>query len=294
MQTYVLSCCSTADLTAAFLAERDISYIPFHFTLDGVSYPDDLGKSVPFADFYAAMDKGAMTATSQVSVGEYLAYFRQFLAAGKDVLHLCLSSGLSGTFQSATIAQKQLAEEFPDRKLYVIDSLCASSGYGLLMDALADLRADGKTIEEARDFAEANKLRVQHWFFSTDLKYYVRGGRISKTAGAIGGILGICPLLHMDGAGKLVPVSKVRSVKKVARAAVDQMEALATGGTEYAGKCFLSESACPDYAKLVTDEVDARFPHVSGKCKVFPIGTTIGSHTGPGTVALFFFGAPRT
>lgn len=140
-----------------------------------------------------------MTSTSQVNVEEYEKYFDEFLRQGKDILHLTLSSGVSGTINSAMIAKSEMAARYPERKIYIVDSLAASSGTGLLMDKLADLRDEGRTIEEVRDFAENNKFRVNHRFFSTDLTYYVRGGRISKTEGFLGNMLSICPLLNING-----------------------------------------------------------------------------------------------
>lgn len=239
------------------------------------------------------MQNGAVTKTSQVSIGEYIEFFKPFLTEGKDILHISLSSGLSGSYRSALAAAKTLQEEFPDRKIFIVDSLGASSGYGLLMDHLADLRDGGATIEELRDHAEAIKLDVHHWFFSTDLSFFVKGGRISRTAGAIGGLLGICPLMNMDAEGHLIPREKIRPKKKVIREIVNRMEQFAKGGLDYNGKCFLSHSVCPEDAQAVADLVEARFPNLNGKVQIFPIGTTIGSHTGPGTVALFFFGQTR-
>lgn len=143
MPGYVISCCSTADLSAEHFAARDIHYICFHFELDGKHYPDDLGNSVPFDQFYRAMENGAMTRTSQINVEEFVAYFTPFLEAGQDISHVSLSSGLSGVFSSASIARTELLERFPERKILLVDSLGASSGYGLLMDRLADLRDGG-------------------------------------------------------------------------------------------------------------------------------------------------------
>ena len=215
MADYILSCCSTANLSREHFAARDISYICFHYELDGKQYADDLGQSMPFDRFYQAMANGAQTKTSQVNAAEFIDYFAPFLEAGKDVLHVCLSSGISGVYNSACMARDELSEKFPERKIYVVDSLGASSGYGLLMDRLADLRDEGKSIDEVRDWAEANKLRVHHWFFSTDLTFYVRGGRISKAAGWFGTALNICPLLNMDNLGRLIPRFKIRGKKRV-------------------------------------------------------------------------------
>ena len=290
---YVLSCCSTADLTKEHFQKRDISYICFHYELNGVEYKDDLGEPISFEDFYRAMAQGGETKTSQINASEFEEYFETFLKQGKDILHVCLSSGISGVLNSAIIAQNILQERYPDRKIYIVDSLGASSGYGLLMDKLADLRDEGKTIEEVREWAEKNKLNLHHWFFSTDLTFYVKGGRISKTAGFVGGILDICPLLNMNRMGQLIPRQKIRTKKKVIEAIVKQMELYAQDGADYNGKCYISQSACYEDARKVADLIEKSFPKLNGNVEINHIGTTIGSHTGPGTVALFFWGTER-
>ena len=198
MSDYILSCCSTVDLSAELMKARDIHYICFHYEVDGTTYPDDLGQSIPFSRFYQMMRDGAMTRTSQVAVGEYEEYFEGFLREGKDILHLTLSSGISGTINSAMIAAEDLREKYPERRIYIVDSLAASSGYGLLMDRLADLRDSGMSIDEVRDWAEANKLKCLHWFFTSDLTFFIRGGRVSKASRMIRQMLNICPLLRVD------------------------------------------------------------------------------------------------
>lgn len=293
MASFVLSCCSTADLSKKQFQDREISYICFHYELDGKSYLDDLGESMPFAAFYEAMAKGADTKTSQINVAEFEEYFEGFLKEGKDVLHLSLSSGISGAYNSARLAKISLEEKYPERKLYVVDSLCASSGYGLLMDRLADLRDAGQDIDQVCRWAEENKGHLQSWFFSTDLTFFIKGGRVTKTAGFVGTMLRICPLLHVDREGKLIPKQKVRTKKMVIEAIVKKMEELAEEGTAYRGKCYLSHSACLADAEAVAALVEERFPQLDGMVQIHDIGTTIGSHTGPGTVALFFWGAER-
>ncbi len=291
--SFVLSCCSTADLSKDHFETRDIHYICFHYFLDGKEYPDDLGQSIPFHDFYQAMVNGAETKTSQVSIGEFTAYFRPFLEEGKDILHVTLSTGISGVYNSASSAAEILREEFPDRKIYIVDSLGASSGYGLLMDHLADLRDEGKTIDEVHDFAEAHKLNLHHWFFSTDLTFYIKGGRVTKTAGFVGTLLKICPLLNMDDLGRLIPRYKIRTKQAVIRQIVEKMKEHAEGGLDYSGKCYISNSDCPEDARAVADLVEQTFPKLNGRVEINSVGTTIGSHTGPGTVALFFWGDER-
>lgn len=290
MANYVITCCSTADLTHEHFTEREIHYICFHYSLDGKYYADDLGRSVPFDQFYKAMADGAETKTAQVNVEEFLEFWTPFLEAGKDIIHVSLSSGLSGVFNSANIAKAELEEKFPGRKILVIDSLGASSGYGLIMDKMADLRDSGMEMEEIYHWVEENKLRLHHWFFSTDLTFYVKGGRISKAAGWFGTALKICPLLNMDNLGRLIPRQKIRGKAAVIEEIVKKMEEYAENGRDYSGKCYISNSGCYEDARAVADLVEARFPKLNGKVEINSVGTTIGSHTGPGTVALFFWG----
>ena len=293
MADYILSCCSTADLAKEHFEKRDIHYICFHYTLDGVDYMDDLGQTMDMKEFYQRMTAGSETKTSQVNMGEYLDYFETFLKEGKDILHVSLSSGISSSYSSAQSAALVAQERYPERKIYIVDSLAASSGYGLLMDKLADLRDGGFDIDALRDWTEEHKLEVHHWFFSTDLTFYVKGGRVSKAAGFFGGVMGICPLLNVDYMGRLIPRAKVRGKKKVIVETVDRMMKYAKDRENYSEKSYISMSDCIDDARAVADLVEARFPKLSGKVEINWIGTTIGSHTGPGTVALFFWGDKR-
>ena len=290
---YVLSCCSTADLSKEHFEARDIHYVCFHYFLNGKEYADDLGQSIPFPDFYKKLADGADTKTSQVNISEYLDYFEQFLSKGLDVLHVTLSTGISGTYNSAMDAMRICRERYPERKIYVVDSLGASSGYGLLMDALADKRDEGLSIDALHDWVEEHKLNLHHWFFSTDLSFYVKGGRISKAAGVFGGMLNICPLLNMDDLGRLIPRSKIRGKARVIKEIVERMAEHAEGGEDYSGKVYISQSACIPDARAVADLVEAAFTKLSGKVVINSIGNLIGSHTGPGTVALFFWGDAR-
>lgn len=293
MSEFIISCCSTADLSAEHFQQRNMHYIPFHFSLNDTTYNDDLGQSIPFPKFYQAMRDGADTKTSQVNKEEYVAYFTPFLEEGKDILHVSLSSGLSGSCSSAHMAQIELMEKYPDRKIYVVDSLAASSGYGLLMDAICDKRDEGMTIDELFRWTEENRLFMHHWFFSTDLTFYVKGGRISKASGFFGSMLKICPLLNVSNEGKLIPREKVRTKKKVIFRIVEMMEQHAKNGVSYADKCYICHSDCYDDAKAVADMIEGTFRNLKGHVLINNIGTTIGSHTGPGTVALFFWGDER-
>ena len=293
MSDFILSCCSTADMPKSFFEERNVAYVCFHFNMDGKDYPDDLGESMPFPEFYKRIEEGAQPTTSQVNVDEFTNFFEPFLKEGKDILHVSLSSGLSGSFNSASIAARDLMEKYPERTIKVVDSLGAYSGFGVLMTYLADLRDEGKSLTEVYDWAEKNKLRVHHWFFSTDLTSYKRGGRISATSAMVGTLLGICPLLNMDNEGHLIPRKKIRTKKKVIEELVNMMKEHVEDGPDYKGYCYISNSACEEDAEKVRDLVEAYCPNLKGKVLINSIGTVIGSHTGPGTVALFFLGDER-
>ncbi len=293
MNNYVLSTCSTLDLSAEYVKKRNIEYIKFVYLTDGKENFDDLGQTISFSDFYQMMRDGVDTKTSQPNVDDYKIYFEKLLSEGKDVIHLNLSSGLSGAQTSAKIAREELLEKYPDRKLYVVDSLGASAGMGLLVDKMADLRDEGMSIDDLYKWTEENKLKLHHWFFSTDLTFYIKGGRVSKVAGWFGTILKICPLLNMDYNGKLIPRQKVKGKAGVIKEIVKKMEENALNGLDYSEKCFISHADCYEDAKSVAELVEAKFPKLNGKVEISSIGTTIGSHTGPGTVALFFFGSER-
>ncbi len=293
MPDYVLSCCSTVDVTRELLDERNIAHICFNYQLDGQTLKDDFGQTNSPAQLYSKMLAGADAKTSQVSAGDYAQHFEKFLSQGKDVLHVTLSSGISGTYNSACAARDELAEKYPNRKVIVIDSLCASAGYGLLMDRLADLRDGGMGIDELAAWAEAHKLEVQHWFFSSDLTFFVRGGRISKAAGAVGGLLKICPVMDVEPDGSLAVKEKIRSKSRAIERDLQKMEELAQGGRNYTGKVFISQSECRTDAEELAHRVQTTFPHIDGPVHIYDIGATIGCHTGPGTVALFFWGKPR-
>lgn len=293
MINYVITCCSTVDLTAEKLKAIDVSYAPFHYFLDATAFDDDLFTSLAPASFYKALTDGAEPKTAQVNTDEFTAFFKSFLDRGLDILHISFSSGLSGTSQSAKVAADDLLVEYPDRKIIVIDSLCASSGYGLLVTLAAEKRLSGETLDSVAAWVEENKLGVHHWFFSTDLTFYVKGGRLSRVSGWFGTVLKICPLLNMDYLGHLTPRQKLRGKKRAIEAAIDAFKAHADGGSKYQGKCYLSHSDCYGDARAVADAIEEYAPALKGKIEIYPIGPTIGCHTGPGTVALFFTGDTR-
>ena len=293
MNNYVLSCCSVVDLTAEHLSERNIPFISLHYHMNGKDYLDDMGQTVSSEDFYISMKEGATATTSQINVEEYTQYFEQFLSNGKDILHLALSSGLSGSYNSARIASEILSEKYPDRIIYIVDSLAASSGDGLFIDALADQRDAGATIHEVYAWAEEHKLNLHHWFTASDLTWFAKGGRITKVAGWFGTVLKICPVMNVDYLGRLIPRFKIRGKQNALKELVNQMKEHADNGTAYSGKCYISHSYCGEDAEYVANEIRKSFPNIDGEIGIYNIGSTIGCHSGPGTVALFFWGDKR-
>lgn len=293
MAGYVITCCSTCDLSGAHMEKLGVDFGTYHYIIDGVDHLDDLYRSVTPKEFYGTIDAGAMPTTSQVTPEELIAVIEPHLKAGKDVLHIEFSSGLSGGYASALAAQKELAPKYPERKFYVVDSLAASSGYGLLVDKAAELKEGGMGIDELRNWLEENKLRLRHWFFSTNLQHFKRGGRISGASAAIGTLLGVCPVMDVNSEGKLIVRKKAMGKKKAIREMFSIMCAQAEGGSDYRDKVFMSTSMAYDDARAIADLAEANFPKMNGKVEINDIGTVIGSHTGPGTVALFFFSSDK-
>ena len=289
MNKYMITCSSTVDLSEEFLKERNIPYACFTFTADGKTYKDDYGKSYPIDKFYEDIKNGMQPITSQVNVEAYTEMFEPLLKEGYDIIHITLSSGISGTYNSANSAASILNDKY-ENKVHVVDSLCASSGYGMLVTMAKDNLDNGMSLEDNLKWIEENKTKIIHWFFSTDLSSFIRGGRISKTAGLVAGVLQICPVMCVSKVGKLEVFDKVRTKKKAIKTVVNKM--LEEIGPDYDGYVYLCQSACYDDAKAVVDLIKETFKNVQ-EVKIFNIGTVIGTHTGPGTVALFFEGKER-
>ncbi|MBR3227309.1 MAG: DegV family protein [Erysipelotrichaceae bacterium] len=289
MSDYQITCCATADLTEEMFRKRGIRYACFTFEADGKVYQDDCGKSYPPAKFYEDIKNGMMPVTSQVNMETYMELFEPILKEGRDILHLTLSSGISGTLNSAVMAANELNDKY-ENKVHVVDSLAASSGYGLLVMMTKDNQDKGMSLEDNLKWLEENKKRVIHWFFSSDLTSFVRGGRISKTAGFFGTALQICPVMCVSDRGTLEVLEKTRTKKKASRKIVENM--LEEVGPDYDGYCYICNSACLEDAEAVKAMVMEAIPKLK-EVLIFDIGGVIGSHTGPGTVALFYFGKKR-
>ena len=292
-ESYVLCGCSTADMPESFFVSRRIPCAFFHFTLDGKSYDDNFGKSIPFDKFYKMIADGKQPVSSQVNVAQYIDLWTPYLEMGKDILHVALSSGISGTYNSACMARDEVSEKYPGRRIIVVDSLGASSGFGLLLKYMANRRDEGMSLDELHQWALDNRLHVHHWFFSTDLTSYWRGGRISRASAFFGNAFNICPLMNVNCEGKLIPRRNVRTKRKVIDEIVKEMMAHVQGGANYSGLCEISNSACLKDAEAVAAKIVEQIPQLEGRIGINSIGTTIGTHTGPGTVALFFMGDER-
>ena len=291
MSEYILSCCSTADLSKEYFESRNIHYICFHYMLGDKSYPDDLGQSVPFDEFYARMAAGEMTKTSQVNVDEFAAYFEGFLKEGKDILHVSLSSGLSGSVNSARIAAEDLKSEYPDAKILVIDSLSASRGQGMLLyRTVQERRRSSPDIETLAAYVRSILQTQCHWFIVDDLNHLKRGGRVSATAAFVGTMLGIKPVMHTDSEGRLIPMSKARGTKAALKALVDKVEELGVEPDKNQ-PLFICHANCPDSVAYVKELLEERFGVTDVRADF--IGPVIGAHTGCGTLGLFFVGTQR-
>lgn len=278
------------DLTLDHLTKRGIPAIAYTYTIDGVEYSDDMRAGNGLTVFYSQLIAGKMATTSLINTDRYLEFFRAILDKG-DLLHVCLSSGLSQSASNAMRAAELLKQEYPKRKIYVIDSLCGCVGYGLLVDCIADLRDEGKNIDYLYRWVMDNRLMVQHQFFSTTLTYFRRSGRISGPAAILGNILKLCPIMHLDAQGKIVAYAKVMSETKAIAKTLEEIAAKIKNGSDYDGKIWLGHSNYISSANKMVEQLKIAYPKAS--IRVFDIGPVIASHCGPGTLSIYFWGAMR-
>lgn len=293
MSDYLISCESTADMPLSFFRERNVGFVCFHYEMNGQTYTDDIYQSTTPQEFFGKLKAGAQARTSQVGTGEYVDFWEPYLKQGLDILHVALSTGISGTYNSACLAADELAPKYPERKIRVIDSLCASAGFGLLVELMADKRDEGMSFDELAEWTEVHKMNVNQWFFVSDLDCLKRGGRVSATSALIATALKICPVMNVNFEGKLIPREKIRTKKKAIVRLVDDMMERVENGAAYTGRCTISHSDCLEDAQEVARLVGEKIPALKGKVEISDIGTVIGAHTGPGTVALFFMGDTR-
>lgn len=290
MAKYIITTDNMADLPESYIQENGLGLMSLSYTIDGETYNRE--HELPVKDFYAKMRSGSIPTTSQVNPEEAKKVFREMMEEyDKDVLHIAFSSGLSGSCNSARIGAEELAEEYAKHTVTVIDSLCASLGEGLLVHKALENQAKGMSLEENRQWLEENKLHIVHNFTVDDLHHLHRGGRVSRTAAVLGTMLNLKPVLHMDNDGHLVPVSKVRGRKKSLAALVDSMEKQMGAYREQNDIVFITHGDCEEEAQFVADMVKQRFGIESFLINY--VGSTIGAHSGPGTMALFYMGEYR-
>ncbi len=288
MRKFIITSDINCDLPKEILNQFDIRTMALHYILDGVEYTGDDDRITP-SEFYDKMRKGSMPQTMQVNPEQSKEVFEACIKEGYDILHIGFSSALSGSVGSAFIAANELKEQYPDSKIIVIDSLSASLGQGMLIYKAALLRDEGKTLEETAQWAEDNKLKICHYFTVDDLNHLARGGRLKKSAAVLGTMLNVKPILHVDDEGHLVPLNKTRGRKQSLNALVDNMKTHI--GSQKNDIVFISHGDCLADAQYVTDEIKKTFGIEHFLINF--VGATIGAHSGPGTVALFFMGDKR-
>ena len=290
MASYVIVTDSSADLSAQMAEEAGVQVLPLRFTVEGqthYNWPDN--REMDPRVFYRMLREGEVATTAAVNISQYLDMLEPILQSGTDVLVLSFSSGLSATYDSSRLAAEELREKYPQRKIFAVDTLCASLGQGLLVWHAAQLKDQGKSIEEVRDWVEENKLHLCHQFTVDDLHFLKRGGRISATTAVVGTMLKIKPVLHVDDGGKLVNIGKARGRRASLKALVDRMEETAI---DPAGQTvFISHGDCMEDAEYVAGLVKERMGVQD--VRINYVGPVIGAHSGPGTLALFHLGSRR-
>ncbi|HWS28960.1 MAG TPA: DegV family protein [Clostridia bacterium] len=289
MAEYAVTTDSTADLGAERMQELDTRFATLKYFYRGEEFPDDM-REASALKIYNAMRSGEVITTSQANPDQFVAMWSDFLAAGKDILYIGFSSGLSGTVNSAQVAKEQLEAQYPDRKICIVDSLCASGGEGMFLQHVLMKQKAGASLEECYRFAEDLKLRVNHWYTVSELSYLRRGGRVSTAAALFADILGIKPVMNMDDTGHLIPREKVKG----RRTAIKRMFEHLTELADIADNPFfhITHADCMEDAQYLKNMLIERFPNIP--VYISMVGAVIGSHCGPGTLALFFVGKPRT
>ena len=290
MNQFALFTDSSCDLPLHLAEEMQLTVLPLTLHMDGSDYKNYLDeRDITYTDFYAALPKAQSVKTSATNTQAFIEAMEPVLSAGQDILYIGFSSALSGTCNAGFQAAAELREKYPDRKICCVDSLCASMGEGLLVTLADQKRRTGASIEEVRDYVEDTKLHVCHWFTVDDLNHLKKGGRVSATAAFLGTMLGIKPIMHVDNAGRLIPVDKQRGRKASVRRLADEMQRLAINPAEQ--KVYISHGGCEEDAKTLANIIRERMGTTD--ITIGYVGPVIGAHSGPGTLALFFLGTER-
>ena len=289
MSEYVITTDNNSDLPEKYFKDHGVGCMYLSYSMDGKNYTHE--NFLPEHEFYEAMRNGSMPTTAQVNPENAKALLEPYLKEGKDILHIAFSSGLSGTYNSSRIAAEELMEEYPDRRIIVVDSLSASLGQGLLVWLAQQKKELGQTLEDVADWVEKNKLKMVHLFTVDDLNHLYRGGRVSRTTAIVGSMLNIKPVLHVDNEGKLTAIGKVRGRKKALQELVKLMdEKIGSFGAD-CDTIFISHGDCEQDAQYVAAKVKEKYNIKN--IIINQVGATIGAHSGPGTMALFFVGDVR-
>jgi DegV family protein with EDD domain len=280
---------SASDLSREYIEKSNIHLLPLTVIFKGKEYKDDLGQSLPSEEFYNAIKEGEMPSTAQVNVYQYTEEFKKHVKEGKAIIYVALSSALSGSYNSACIAKEAILEEFENADITVIDSKAASGGEGLLNYYAVEMLKNGSSKQEVVNWLEQNKLRVNHWFTVDDLNHLKRGGRISSTAAIMGTLLDIKPILNVNDEGKLNPVTKVKGRKKSIRALAEEFDKKIVNAEEQV--VIINQGGCLEDAKYLERLILEK--HKVKEIIIGNIGPTVGSHTGPGVLSIYFLGEKR-
>ena len=291
---FTLTCESTVDIPFDHMKNRNIDVLFYNVLIDGKQHEDDMCRTPNHMDeFFKTLLGDHEVSTCQINEFEYIEFFEKKLAETKgDILHICLGTGMTQSYNNALSALEDIEKKYPDRKIYLVDSLCSCAGYGILVDKAADLRDEGKSAEEVYNWCMANRNKVRHEFYSTDLTFFKKSGRVSGPTATIATILNICPIMHLDAEGKIISYDKVRGEKKAIERNLSRMKKYADKGTSYDGKCVICHAAAEESAEKLREAILTEFKNLK-EVELYPIGDVISAHTGPGTVALFFFGEER-
>ena len=288
MENFKICTDSGCDIKNNILKLWDVTSLSltFRFTDSDTEYKND---EMDINDFYTKMTEGKIAKTSAVNSESFASHFEAIIKEGFDILYIGFSSGLSTTYNCARIAAEELMKKYPERKIIAVDSLCASAGQGLLLRLALDRQAEGKSIHEVAEYVEDTKLKICHWFTVNDLVYLKRGGRVSPAVAFVGNMLGIKPVLHVDNAGHLVNVGKVRGRRSAIAALASKYDELKEDGV--AAPVYISHAYCEndarELAKIIQDKHGVKTEIITD------VGPVIGAHSGPGTLAVFFVGKER-
>lgn len=293
-QKFIISCSSPVDVDEEYFSKRGVRILFYHYLIDDVEYEDIMGRNKEeLHQFFESLKKGKRSFTSQIAIDQYIQYFKELLKENLPILHIELGTGMTNSTVNALKAVHAIQKEQKEARIDVIDSLCSSSGYGLLVDYALDLRDEGKSMEEIEAWLIDHRNQVHHQFFCTDLSYFKRSGRITMMTAFFGTLMKACPIMKLNKEGKIIVYNKAFGRKSAIRKTVEEVMKHIQNGKEYQGKLWINGSDVPEMVESVKEALIQASPSLKDKIRVWDIGTIIGSHCGPGTVAVYFLGDER-